>query len=236
MQQQGPAAAKEQQQDDDEQYDTVVKIKFVHEGKRVKKFRVTRNLNNPNTRMIMANIIPHIETSIKVIYSFKSVIYRGGGKIQPYIKTLYSSPDMFTSLREVQAYIKECEQKRLDLGNEEVWSKAYLPATRTTEVRGNCEGKVVFKHVQIRLVASNEPLKGCGLLPDWLRKKRCIYAMDAFDDNLCVWRCLAIYKRHARRKVNQVSKRNCHAALKLAREYYGDNNLKEKGREAYKPC
>ena len=46
--------------------------------------------------------------------------------------------------KEIQAFIKECKQKRLDLDNEEVWLKAYLPATRTTEVRGNYEGKVVF--------------------------------------------------------------------------------------------
>ena len=77
---------------------------------------------------------------------------------------------MFTSLGEIQAYIEECKQKQLDLENMEVWSKAYLPATKATEARGNYEGKVIFKLVQIRLVASNEPLMGCGPLPDWLRK------------------------------------------------------------------
>ena len=40
---------------------------------------------------------------------------------------------MFTNLEEIQAYIEECEQKQLDLDNEEVWSKAYLPPERTTE-------------------------------------------------------------------------------------------------------
>ena len=90
--QQGPAAAKEQQQDDDERYDTVAKIKLVYEEKRVKEFRVTGNLNNPNTRMIMANITPHIEMRVKVIYSFKSVIYRGNGEIKDYSKTLDSAP------------------------------------------------------------------------------------------------------------------------------------------------
>ena len=160
----------------------------------MKEFSVTRNLNNPNTKMIMANITPHIEMRVKVIYSFKSVIYRGAGEIKSYSKTLVSSPAMFASLKEIQAFIEECEQKRLDLDNKEVWSKAYLPATRTTELRGNYEGKVLFMHVQTRLVASNEPLMGCGPLPDWLRDKRSIYAMDTFDDNLCVWRCLAIYK------------------------------------------
>ena len=109
----------------------------------MKIFRVTRNLNRPDTKTIMPNITPHIEMRVKLIYSFESVIYRGGGKIQPYSKTV-----MFTGLKEIQAYIEECEQKRLDLDNEEVWSKAYLPATRTTEVRGTYKGKVVIKHVQ----------------------------------------------------------------------------------------
>ena len=51
-QQQGPAAQ------DDERYDTVAKIKLMGEGKRVKEFRVTGNLNMANTKMIMAYITP----------------------------------------------------------------------------------------------------------------------------------------------------------------------------------
>ena len=69
---------------------------------------------------------------------------------------------------------------------------------------------------------------GCRLLPDSLRNKRCIYAVDTKKDNLCVWRCLAIYKRLARSETNQVQKKNCESALNLAREYYGDNNLKKR--------
>ena len=155
-QRQGPAAAKEQQQDDDERYDTVAKIKFAYKEKWVKEFIVTGNLSNSSTKIIMANITPHIEMRVKVIYSFKSVIYRGAGGIKPYSKTLDSSPGMFTSLKEIPAFIEECEQKRMDLDNEEVWSKAYLLATRTHKVQGNYEDKVIFKHGQIRLVASND--------------------------------------------------------------------------------
>ena len=76
---------KEQQQDDnDEQYDAVAKIKLVYEGKRVKEFRVTEDLNKSNIKMIMANITPHIEMRAKVIYSFKSEIHQGAGEIVPY--------------------------------------------------------------------------------------------------------------------------------------------------------
>ena len=52
--------------------------------------------------------------------------------------------------------------------------------------------------------------------------------MDTFDNNLCVWRCLAIYKRHTRGETNQLTIRNCRIALDLARECYGDNKLKRK--------
>ena len=182
--QQQEEKAKEQQQDDDEQYDTVAKIKLVYEGKRVKEFRVTGNLNGANTKMVMCNVTPHIQMRTKVIYSYKSEIHRGADEIKDYSKTLTSPPGMFKSLEEIQEYIEECEQKRLDLENVEVWSKAYSPSRRTTEARGNYEDKVIFNHVQIRLMASNEPLMGCGPLPDWLRKKHCIYTIDTFDDNL----------------------------------------------------
>ena len=73
-------------------------------------------------------------------------------------------------------------------------------------------------------MASNEPLMSCELLPDWLRQKR-IYSVDTFDDNLCAWRCLAIYKRKdIQRGTEFVTK----VALNLACEYYGDNKLKRK--------
>ena len=87
--------------------------------------------------MIMDNITPHIEMRVKVIYSFKAEIHRGAGEIKDYSKTLTSPPCMFTSLEEIQACIEQCELKRLDLENVKLWSKAYLPATRTTETQGS---------------------------------------------------------------------------------------------------
>ena len=127
-----------------------------------------------------------------------------------------------------QLFWEQNPSKLLDLDNEELWSKAYLPADRTTEAQGSYEGKVIFKHVQIKLVLSNEPLMACGPLLDWLRDKRCIYSIDTFQDNLCVWRCLVICKRNAHGEKYKVEKRNCEVALNLAREYYRDNNLKKR--------
>ena len=65
--------AEEQQQDDDEPYDTVAKIKLACKGKRIKEFRVTGNLNRPNTSMVLASITPHIEMRVKVILNQWSI-------------------------------------------------------------------------------------------------------------------------------------------------------------------
>ena len=67
---------------------------------------------------------------------------------------------------------------------------------------------------------------GFGSLPDWLTKKCCIYALDTFDDNPCICRCLAIHKRHICGKEDQVHKRNHKSALNLALEYFDDKKLK----------
>ena len=141
-------------------------MKLVYEGISIKEFRVIGNLNGVTTRVVMANLTLHIEMRAKVSYSFKSEIDQGADKIVDYNKTLTSPPGMFTSLKEIQAYIEACEQNLLDLENTEVWSMVCLPAARTTETKRIYLGKVIFKHVQIRVVASNEPLMGCGPLPN----------------------------------------------------------------------
>ena len=77
------------------------------------------------------------------------------------------SPDVtFTSLSQVEESIKQCELRRLNLDDEEVWSKTYLPAVRIADNPGDYEGRTEFRHVQVRLISSKEPLLGCGVLPD----------------------------------------------------------------------
>ena len=203
----------------------VARMELHEDGNRVKMFRITGNQNRVSTRLIMDKITPHIEMRVKVVYSFVADIYGPSG-ISGYAKTISANKHMFTSIEEVRAYIEECERRRLDLDDEEIWSKAYLPEDRETEDTGNFEGKVVFEHIQIKLIASNEPLIGCGPLPEWLGKKRCIYSVDKFDDNLCLWRCLAVHKNIQSGKP-RVEEYVCMAALKLAREYYKETRLKK---------
>jgi len=33
-----------------------------------------------------------------------------------------------------------------------------------------------------------------GQLPDWLRNKRRLFALDTYNDNLCLFRCIAVHR------------------------------------------
>ena len=206
-------------------------IKLVENGGRVKVYKTTGNLNFDLTDKIMEKITPIIETRTKVIHAFSCVIYRGQGEIIEYSKTFKAPPGTFSSLADIKEYIRQCEQKRLDLEDAETWSKAYLPATATYNSKGVYEGRVRFTSVSTKIILSNEPLLGCGPLPKWLADKKCIYAIDKINDNLCFWRCLAIHQRIMKGKKRPEEDTN-REALKLARDFYRKPNLK---REDVKP-
>ena len=200
-------------------------IKLVENGGRVKVYKTTGNLNFDLTDKIMEKITPIIETRTKVIHAFSCVIYRGQGEIIEYSKTFKAPPGTFSSLDDIKEYIRQCEQKRLDLEDAETWSKAYLPATATYASKGVYEGRVRFTSVSTKIILSNEPLLGCGPLPKWLADKKCVYAIDKIDDNLCLWRCLAIHQRILKGEKRPEEKTN-RDALKLARDFYKRPNLK----------
>ena len=206
-------------------------IKLVENGGRAKVFKTTGNLNFDLTDIIMEKITPIIEMRTKVIHAFSCVIYRGQGEIIEYSKTFKAPSGTFSSLAEIKEYICQCEQKRLDLEDAETWSKAYLPATATYNSKGVYEGRVRFTSVSTKIILSNEPLLGCGPLPKWLADKKCIYAIDKINDNLCFWRCLAIHQRIMKGKKRPEEDTN-REALKLARDFYKNQNLK---REDVKP-
>ena len=206
-------------------------IKLVENGGRVKVFKTTGNLNFDLTDIIMEKITPIIETRTKVIHAFSCVIYRGQGEIIEYSKTFKARSGTFSSLSDINEYIHQCEQKRLDLEDSETWSKAYLPATATYNSKGVYEGRVLFTSVSTKIILSNEPLLGCGPLPKWLADKKCIYAIDKIDDNLCLWRCLVIHQRIMKGKKRPEEDTN-RDALKLAKDFYRKPNLK---REDVKP-
>ena len=75
---------------------------------------------------------------------------------------------------------------------------------------------VAFFVVDVKVVLDCQPLLGTGPLPDWLHNlahRRAMVSLDTYQDNLCLWRCIAV-----RRGVNP--HRSTQAARELAKSFF----------------
>ena len=60
-----------------------------------------------------------------------------------------------------------------------------------------------------------------GRLPECLRKKKGIFALDVFDDNLCVFRCLVVHRgAHKRNNIRQTRQ--------IAEEFFSIHEISNK--------
>ena len=51
------------------------------------------------------------------------------------------------------------------------------------------------KAVYVKVILDRHPLfLGLGRLPDWLRNKHGVLSLDTYDDNLCLFRCIAVHQ------------------------------------------
>ena len=82
-----------------------------------------------------------------------------------------------------EQWLREEEAKRLDPDN-----------TERPDTKWGFEG---FFNVEVKVVFDRAPLLGTGPLPDWLRNLahgRAMVALDTIQDNLCLWRCIAVHR------------------------------------------
>ena len=84
------------------------RINLIEDQTRVKTYEVTGNLNHDVSNLILKTIKPVIKMRTRVICSFSCSIFRGRNQVIQYHKTL-SDNKTFTSLREIEEYIKRCE-------------------------------------------------------------------------------------------------------------------------------
>ena len=72
-----------------------------------------------------------------------------------------------------------------------------------------------YSDVDVKVVLDRQRLLGTGPLPDWLRKlshSRTMVALDTFQDNLCLWHCIAVH-------CGARPDRSTAAALELAKSF-----------------
>ena len=65
------------------------------------------------------------------------------------------------------------------------------------------------KAVYVKVILDRHPLfLGLGRLPDWLRNKHGVLSLDTYEDNLCLFRCIAVHQgatpKHNMRKTREL--------------------------------
>ena len=139
----------------------------------------------------MEKIGEAVQNRFRINYSYYNVLRNiETGKTFPWLQEEMKS-GWFNTRPEAERWLEPQERDRLD--NE----RFDRPDTRRV-----FDG---FMSVQIKIILDNQPLRVReGRLPEWLRKKKGIFALDVFDDNLCVFRCLVVHRgAHKRNKIRQ---------------------------------
>ena len=103
---------------------------------------------------------------------------------------------------EAEEYLEKQEEKRLERAG------VQMPSTKWKFLR--------FHKVDVKVVLTRSPLLGTGLLPQWLRNLahgRAMVALDSFEDNLSLWRCIAVHQ-------GACVDRSTKAAKTMAKSFY----------------
>ena len=70
------------------------------------------------------------------------------------------------------------------------------------------------KAVYVKVILDRHPLfLGLGHLPDWLRNKHGVLSLDTYDDNLCLFRCIAVH-------LGATPKRNMRKTRELEKSFF----------------
>ena len=173
-------------------------------GRRVIKWTFFERDAGSLVSRIMAQMEELVHTSFYLRYSYSYLLRNvGTGKLMLYNKNSQGSSWLrFLDNSDVSArtWLTAREEQRLTIDNVD------RPSTQWSFVR--------FNTVETKAIVDRQPLLGTGSLPDWLRQKKGLYALDTYEDNLCLFRCLAVHK-------GAVSYRCTKRARELATEFYG---------------
>jgi len=122
-----------------------------------------------------------LQTSFYVRFSYTCQLRNiENGKVMLFHTNLGGSPTLLTTHTAAREWLHEKDANRLDTDQVE------RPNTRWVFQR--------WVQVEVRAILVEQPLLGQGRLPDWLRNKKGLYALDTFDDNICLFRCIAVHR------------------------------------------
>ena len=111
----------------------------------------------------------------------------------------------FNHKAEAEKWLEQQEKQRLDSDNLKRSSTKWL--------------FVSFFNVDLKVGLDRQPLLGTGPLPEWLRNlahSRSMVALDTFNDNFCLWRCIAVHQGARPDQSTAAAKERARSFLKLS--------------------
>ena len=131
----------------------------------------------------MTKLRQNIHNAFYMRYNYAYVLVNNEtGLRMVFYKQQKGSP-WINNFAEAERWLNEQENNRLALDNIE------RPNTKWTFIK--------FSNIEVKAVIDNQPMLGTGPLPDWLRNLahgRKMVSLDTYRDNMCLWRCIAVYK------------------------------------------
>ena len=170
--------------------------------RRTKKWRFDKIL----THSLVSRMLHKIRSSVRRRHKIN---YRSAYELRNIETNEYTvwyqniNSPWFSRLSETQAWLQDQEDLRLQGENID------RPNT-----------KWVFQShvfVDLKVILDRQPLQiGLGRLPDWLRNKHDVISLDTYNDNLCLFRCIAVH-RGANKQFNT------RRARELAQSFFAAN-------------
>ena len=154
-------------------------------GRRYIRWRFMQYLNKDQTPKFMEKIRENVRSSfyMRHVYSYALMNQEDKSIIEYFINKGFP---WMNKLDKAEKWLQEMEAVRLDPDNIK---------------RPNTKWKFLFfLIVDLKVVLDRKPLMGRGPLPDWLRnlahaaRGQAMMALDTYQDNLCLWRCIAVYR------------------------------------------
>ena len=152
-------------------------------GRRFIRWAFDKRLRANQTAAVMVKLRQNIHNSFYLRYNYAYVLVNNEtGLRMVFYKQNIGSP-WINNFAEAERWLNEQENNRLTLDNIE------RPNTKWTFIK--------FSNIEVKAVIDNQPMLGTGPLPDWLRNLahgRKMVSLDTYGDDMCLWRCIAVYK------------------------------------------
>ena len=146
--------------------------------------RIEEQLTEDLTPQFMKKIRENVKTSFYMRHVYSYVLINQEAPKEMLIFYTNKGSPWIKKLEDAEKWLQEREAVRLDPDNIK---------------RPNTKWKFL-KHfaVDLKVVLDRQPLIGTGPLPVWLRNlargNHAMVALDTYNDNLCLWRCIAVHR------------------------------------------